>query len=234
VDELTTLLLAAQRGDRAAFARFATRIEFVLLCCLRMCPWARSVSAETDDILQETLLRCWKSLAEFDGRAALPWAWRICRNVAIDLLRRRSTRPGFNLDATPLRGVDLPAARPGPDVLAEAREAWARLRRVLAELPEDARQMIRLHYFQGLSHADCADRLGLSRDAFNMKMIWAISARHHIMTGVPSRRTRHEQSAPTRRLQLRPLFEPGAGEGRQPAAPNRGSRRLVQEEPRAA
>jgi RNA polymerase sigma-70 factor (ECF subfamily) len=170
VDELTTLLLAAQRGDRAAFARFAGRAEFVLLCCLRMCPWARSVSAETDDILQETLLRCWKSLA------ALPWAWRICRNVAIDLLRRRSTRPGFNLDATPLRGVDLPAVRPGPDVLAEAREAWATLRRVLAELPEDVRQMIRLHYFQGLSHADCADRLGLSRDAFNMKLFRARQA----------------------------------------------------------
>jgi RNA polymerase sigma-70 factor (ECF subfamily) len=173
VDELTSLLLAAQRGDRAAFARFASRAEFVLVCCLRMCPWARPLSAETDDILQETLLRCWKGLAEFDGRAALPWVWRICRNVAIDLLRRRSSRPGFNLDATPLRGVDPPAASPGPDVLAEAREAFVTLRRVLAGLPQDVRQMIRLHYFEGLSHADCADRLGLSRDAFNMKLFRA-------------------------------------------------------------
>jgi RNA polymerase sigma-70 factor, ECF subfamily len=170
VDELTSLLLAAQRGDRAAFARFASRAEFVLICCLRMCPWARPLSGETDDVLQETLLRCWKSLAEFDGRAALPWTWRICRNVAIDLLRRRSTRSGFNLDSTPMRDMDLPATRPGPDILAEAREAWATLRRVLAELPDDVRQMIRLHYFQGLSHTECADRLGLSRDSFNMKL----------------------------------------------------------------
>jgi RNA polymerase sigma-70 factor (ECF subfamily) len=177
VDELTSLLLAAQRGDRAAFARFAGRIEFILLCCLRMCSWARGVYAETDDIIQETLLRCWKNLADFDGRgAALPWAWRICRNVAIDLLRRRSLRRGLSLDANPQQAHDLPTARPGPEALAEASEAIATLRRVLAALPEDVRLMIRLHYFQGLGHAECAARLGLTRDAFNMKLFRARQA----------------------------------------------------------
>jgi RNA polymerase sigma-70 factor (ECF subfamily) len=177
VDELTSLLLAAQGGDRAAFARFATRMEFVLLCCLRMCPWARALRGDTEDVLQETLLRCWRSLADFDGKgAALPWAWRICRNVAVDVLRRRSARPGFSLEAALGRSPDLPAGKPGPDALAEAREAWATLRRVLAALPDDVRQMIRLHYFQGLGHAECAARLGLTRDAFNMKLFRARQA----------------------------------------------------------
>jgi len=47
---------------------------------------------------------------------------------------------------------------------------------VLAGLPEDVRQMIRLHYFQGLGHAECAARLGLTRDSFNMKLFRARQA----------------------------------------------------------
>jgi DNA-directed RNA polymerase specialized sigma24 family protein len=120
VDELTDLLLAAQRGDRVAFAQFAIRIEFIRLCYLRMSPRTRAACDEANDVIQETLLRCWTHLQEFAGApgAAIRWAWTICRNVAVDLLRRRNTRAALSLDAPQGKGWMCrppgPAPRPSP------------------------------------------------------------------------------------------------------------------------
>src|SRR5689334_17034288 len=40
---------------------------------------------DAEDALQETLLRCWRGLARFDGARPLrPWLYRIATNVCID------------------------------------------------------------------------------------------------------------------------------------------------------
>jgi RNA polymerase sigma-70 factor (ECF subfamily) len=173
VEELTYLLLCAQRGDRAAFGQLAVRAEFLLLCWLRLCPDTRAACNEADDVIQETLLRAWQHRAAFDpAGSALPWLWRICHNIAVDLLRRRRTRAARSLD---LGAGDLgvPSRRPSPEEVAEAREAWALLQQVLARLPPAMQQLIRYHYFNGWSHAECAERLGLTPHAFNMRLFGA-------------------------------------------------------------
>ncbi|MEV6949702.1 sigma-70 family RNA polymerase sigma factor [Streptomyces sp. NPDC051172] len=49
----------------------------------------------TEDILQETLLRCWKkqALADGEGMAVRPWMFRVARNLVIDAHRTRMARP---------------------------------------------------------------------------------------------------------------------------------------------
>ncbi|MEV5646082.1 sigma-70 family RNA polymerase sigma factor [Streptomyces flaveolus] len=49
----------------------------------------------TEDILQETLLRCWnkKALTDSEGMAVRPWMFRVARNLVIDAHRTRKTRP---------------------------------------------------------------------------------------------------------------------------------------------
>lgn len=49
----------------------------------------------TEDILQETLLRCWskKALIDDDGMAVRPWMFRVARNLVIDAHRTRMARP---------------------------------------------------------------------------------------------------------------------------------------------
>ncbi|MFG2950988.1 sigma-70 family RNA polymerase sigma factor [Streptomyces adustus] len=49
----------------------------------------------TEDILQETLLRCWnkRTLADGEGMAVRPWMFRIARNLVIDAHRTRTARP---------------------------------------------------------------------------------------------------------------------------------------------
>src|ERR1700682_6149161 len=53
-------------------------------------------AVDADDAAQETIIRAWKSLDQFDGRAALrTWLYRIATNVCLDELadRKRRERP---------------------------------------------------------------------------------------------------------------------------------------------
>jgi RNA polymerase sigma-70 factor (ECF subfamily) len=63
---------------------------------------------EAEDAVQDTLLRAWRNLDRFEGRAALgSWLYRIATNVCLDMLsgRERRARP---MDLGPARSPDGP------------------------------------------------------------------------------------------------------------------------------
>src|SRR4249919_1756854 len=83
-------------------------------------------SFEAEDAVQETMIRAWRNLERFEGRAALrSWLYRIATNVCIDMLNSRKRR-ALPMDLGPAQEPvesnlhTLPAAewiQPVPDAL---------------------------------------------------------------------------------------------------------------------
>ena len=63
--------------------------------------------ADAEDVAQETFLKAYRSFDRFDSRASFStWIFRIASNCAIDVLRRRKTRPEVPSD---VEGPEFPA-----------------------------------------------------------------------------------------------------------------------------
>src|SRR5436305_1021730 len=85
------LLAAAQAGDEAAFRRLVEPYRHALeVHCYRMLGSA----LDTEDLVQEALLRAWRALERFEPRVQFQtWLYRIATNACLDELERRPRRP---------------------------------------------------------------------------------------------------------------------------------------------
>lgn len=97
-------LAAARQGDERAFGAVVAPYQRELRAyCYRM---AGSID-DADDLLQESLLRAWRGLPGFDGRANLrTWLYRVASSACIDRLKNRSARKRAEDQGPPARALD--------------------------------------------------------------------------------------------------------------------------------
>lgn len=151
MDELTRLALAAQDGDRTAFAGFVRMSQAQVW---RLCRHLTSQDRAAD-CTQETYLRAYRSLPRYAARAsALTWLLSIARRVCADQLRtQRRSVPRADLDPT---AVEVPASQRGADIA----EGVA-LRDLLSELDTERRTAFVCTQLLGLSYAETAQVSGV-------------------------------------------------------------------------
>ncbi len=110
-----------------------------------------------EDAAQETFVAAWRYRQRFDpGRGSLPgWLMGIARNKAHDTQRR--------LARTPRPVEEQPGGMPGADEPADLDQVSDRLllADALERLPERARVMIEMAFFEDLTHAQIAERCGM-------------------------------------------------------------------------
>jgi RNA polymerase sigma-70 factor, ECF subfamily len=116
--------------------------------------------ALAEDVVQESFVALARHMDRIDPRRGVSaWLFRVARNRAIDLLRKR----GHEDTATPERLAGMLAGTPAPDGSAPEqmadRERDAALRAALNALPEVERDVLLMRFFGGLRFREIAAAL---------------------------------------------------------------------------
>jgi len=141
--------LASRTADPAA--EFSSLLDRSLDRCFRMAAVIVGNREEAEDAVEDAALRAWQHFASLrDHDRFDAWFSRIVVNVCRDRLRDRRGRP-----------TTLTVDPPSPfDPIDESVERAA-LYGALARLTPDHRAAVALHYLEGLTVEQVADRLGL-------------------------------------------------------------------------
>lgn len=151
---LVDLIARVAQGDRGAFrALFEVCRHRTFGLCLRM---LRN-RGEAEEAMQDVFVRVWGHAAGFRSEAPpLAWILAIARNRCLEILRRRGVDDG-DWDET---AVDAIAdASPTPEQRSLHAETTRTIGDCLRSLEAPQRQAIELAFYDGLSHAETAERL---------------------------------------------------------------------------
>lgn len=116
------------------------------------------------DVVQEAFIRYYSESQRTAITNAKAWLFRTTLNLAIDHLRRRP----------PIRAVPLNAAASKAEESDELYEEYLRLEQLLAPLPTEQAEVVRLHFTDDLSMAEIAEILNLSRDTVKSRYRYAM------------------------------------------------------------
>lgn len=182
----------ARKGNQHAFRVLVERHSH---CVFRLAFRMTGNEQDAEDVVQETFLRVFKQLQQFDGRAAFStWLYRICANCSLDLIRARKTRNEQHAgasDQTTLDWLDRVAAPdPSPERLTQSGQIAAMLVPALNRLSETERAAFVLRHYEGYDISQIAEALGVGASA----------AKHSVFRAVQKLRRA-----------LQPAWEVGAG-----------------------
>jgi len=166
-DRWTRLARRAADGDARAFTALYRRLHPVVHGYV-----ARRIAIPSDaeDLVARVFQRMLEHLRRFDpARASVRgWVLGIARNAVIDHLRTRKQHTALDEVAELVLLCDAPLL---PD---EADERVVALRGQVAELPVITREMIALHFADGLSYREIGEVCGASEAAVKQRMARAL------------------------------------------------------------
>ncbi|MBD0327850.1 MAG: sigma-70 family RNA polymerase sigma factor [Pyrinomonadaceae bacterium] len=123
-----------------------------------------------EDLVQEAFTNVWRGAGTFDSERGsfATWLYRITRNRAIDLDRKRRVRPSVT-------GVALPDNVPGglePEVSVNS---WD-VSQALSRIPDRHREILSLAYFEDLSQKEISWRTDLPLGTVKSRTTAALKA----------------------------------------------------------
>ncbi len=164
-----------RRGDGDAYEALVREHGTAMLAVAR-----RMLRHEDNarDVVQDAFLQAFRAIDQFREDARLStWLHRIVVNAALMRLRSASRRPETPLaDLLPRFDEEGGHAEPvgslptGIDAALENAETRHRVRRCVAQLPEQYRAVIILRDFEELSTAEAATALGITENAVKIRL----------------------------------------------------------------
>ena len=103
------------------------------------------------DATQQAFIKAWRAASTYDPERSFgPWIYAIARRTAIDIYRKRAR-------VVVSDQVDVVSMGPELETVWEVFE----VRAALDQLPDEERQVVKLSHFDGLTHLEIADQLGV-------------------------------------------------------------------------
>ncbi len=132
---------------------------------------ARSIDAQ--DVLHETWLKLARTAVLPDVANPKAYVSHIAGNLAIDHVRAQRVRDRY---FSAVEFHEIPADAPSTERIVDYRQRVARLEAIIRELPGRQREVFLLHKFDGLSHSEISERLGISRSAVEKLVMKALAS----------------------------------------------------------
>jgi RNA polymerase sigma-70 factor (ECF subfamily) len=118
--------------------------------------------SSAEELVQEVFLKVWRSSHTFDASRGSfsSWLYRVTRNVALDLYRKRTSRIRPVPDGEPHIAAARDSSASPEKIVDDSWLSW-RMSMALEGLGVAQREVIELAYFQGLSQREISQRTGL-------------------------------------------------------------------------
>jgi RNA polymerase sigma-70 factor (ECF subfamily) len=118
---------------------------------------------ETDDLLQNTFIRCYQSLDRFEARSGLyTWLYRIATNLCLSHLSQKKRRRMLSLSDDTVR-LEAELKRVTPQERLGSPEYL--LEKALLKLPPKQRLVFQMRYYDELPYEQMSEILGTSEGA---------------------------------------------------------------------
>ena len=127
-------------------------------------------TTRAEDVAQETLLRAWRriSVLEDSQGSVRAWLFTVARNIVIDDWRTKRSRSEFPVAEVPEVGGDS-------DRTDQMLQAWVVAEAVTMLSPEHRAVLVEC-YYQGVSVAEAARRLGVPEGTVKSRTHYALRA----------------------------------------------------------
>ena len=138
--------------------------------------------AGAEDLLQEVFLRVWTRAEQWSGEGAVrAWLFRIGTNLALNHLRSARRRRHQPLEARPAGEEDedfvpgwmVDASALGPEETTELAERAELFRRLIGELSEEKREVMRLIHEEQMDLRQAAEQLGVPVGTVKSRLFYA-------------------------------------------------------------
>lgn len=110
------------------------------------------------DVVQDTFIRLYHQDIEKVRHGLKTWLFTVCRNRALDVLRKEKRIVGLEEDEL----ARVPASRRDPAERADIQERVGQVHEALSRLSENQREVILLKFEQGLSYQEISEVTDLS------------------------------------------------------------------------
>lgn len=171
VEETAHWVRLARKGDTAAFTNIVDGCQRpVFHLCFRMLGNVE----EAEDASQETFLRAFRSLHQYDDkRSFMTWLLSIASHYCIDQIRREKKENMYVINtqkAEDAEEIEIPDNAPGPEALLRVKEDQLLIRTLLNELEPLDRAVIVLMYWNDYSYEQIAEVLSLTVSAVKSRL----------------------------------------------------------------